>query len=310
MEKYNLVIIGAGPAGMSAALNAQNDNLRFVLCESQEEGWFPRVSVDSHYTVDNYLGFNDISGSELIEKFRSHLANNGISAYRSCVQDVRQEEDIFSIDLGDRKAVAESIILCTGTKQKRLEVPGIDRFLGRSVFYYCASEGDQFVGKKVFVVGGRNTGAVTAVYLKNIGCDVEIIEKDPRLNCKDKYAQKIKDLSIPVRTSSQIVSLDGEEKRLREASIQGPKRLERVAAEGVFVCIGLLPNNDLARRLNVGLDEWGYVKVDNNMATNVPGIYAAGDITGNLKQIVVAAAQGSIAEYNTNKFLRQKWRRE
>jgi len=309
MEKYNLAIIGAGPAGMSAALNAQNDNLRFVLCESQEEGWFPRVSVDSHYTVDNYLGFNDISGSELISRFRSHLANNGISADRSCVQDVRQEEDIFSIDLRDRKAAAESIILCTGTKQKKLEIPGVDRFLGRSVFYYCASGGDQFVGKKVFVVGGRNTGAVTAVYLKNLGCDVEIIEKDSRLNCKDKYANKISELSIPVRTSSQMVYLDGEEK-LKEASIQCPKGLEKVAAEGIFVCIGLLPNNDLARKLNVGLDEWGYVKVDNNMATNIPGIYAAGDITGNLKQIVVAAAQGSIAEYNANKFLRQKWKRE
>lgn len=309
MEKYNLAIVGAGPAGMSAALNAENDNLRFILCESQEEGWFPRVSVDSHYTVDNYLGFNDISGSELIEKFRSHLANNGISTDHSCVQDIRQEENIFSIDLGDRKVAAESIILCTGTKQKKLEVPGVERLLGKSIFYYCASEGNQFVGKKVFVVGGRNTGAVTAVYLKNIGCDVEVIEKDPKLNCKDKYAQKLRDLSIPIRTSSQIVSLDGEE-RLREASIRGPKGLERVAAEGVFVCIGLLPNNALTRRLNVGLNDYGYVKVDNNMATNVPGIYAAGDITGNLKQIVVAAAQGSIAEYNANKFLRQKWKRE
>jgi thioredoxin reductase (NADPH) len=309
MEKYNLAIIGAGPAGMSAALNAQNDNLRFLLCESQEEGWFPRVSVDSHYAVDNYLGFNDISGSELIKRFRSHLANNGISADHFCVQDVRQEEDIFSIDLGDRRAAAESIILCAGTKQKRLEVPGVERLLGKSIFYYCVSEGNQFAGRKVFVVGGRNTGAVTAVYLKNLGCDVEIIEKDPKLNCKDKYAQKIRDLSIPVRISSQIVSLDGEE-RLREASIESPKGLEKVAAEGVFVCIGLLPNNDLARRLNVGLDDRGYVKVDNNMATNIPGIYAAGDITGNLKQIIVAAAQGSIAEYNANKFLRQKWKRE
>lgn len=309
MEKYNLAIVGAGPAGMSAALNAENDNLRFILIESQEEGWFPRVSVDSHYTVDNYLGFNDISGSELINRFKQHLVNNGISADRSSVLDVRQEENAFLINLGEKKATAESIILCTGTKQKKLEVPGVERFLGRSVFYYCATEGDKFVGKKVFVVGGRNTGAVTAVYLKNIGCDVEIIEKDPRLNCKAKYARKMSELLIPVRTSSQIVSLDGEE-RLREANIQSPKGLEKVAAEGIFVCIGLLPNSDLARKLNVGLDDWGYVKVDNNMATNVPGVYAAGDITGNLKQIIVAAAQGSIAEYNANKFLRQKWKRE
>ena len=160
MEKYNLAIIGAGPAGMSAALNAQNDNLRFILAESQDEGWFPRVSVDSHYTVDNYLGFSAVSGSELINKFKQHLTNKGVSADHSCVQDVKQKEDIFSIDLGDRKAAAEAILLCTGTKQKKLEVPGVERFLGRSVFYYCASEGNQFVGKKVFVVGGRNTGAV------------------------------------------------------------------------------------------------------------------------------------------------------
>jgi len=278
MEKYNLAIVGAGPAGMSAALNAKNDDVRFVLYESQEEGWFPRVSVDSHYTVDNYLGFSAVSGSELIETFRKHLANDEIFPDRSCVKNVIQEEDKFSIDLGDKKAVAESIILCTGTKQKRLEVPGVDRFLGKSVFYYCTSEGNQFVGKKVFIVGGRNTGAVTAVYLKNLGCDVEIIEKDPRLNCKDKYTQKIYELSIPVRISSQIISLDGEE-NLREVNIQGPKGLEKVAAEGVFVCIGLLPNNDLARRLNVELDKGGYIGVDNNMATNIPGVYAAGDIT-------------------------------
>ena len=309
MENYDLAIIGAGPAGMSAALNAKNDNLRFILYESQEEGWFPRVSVDSHYTVDNYLGFSNVSGSELISKFREHLSNNGISANHSCVKEARSEGGKIFIGLSDRGVLIDSVILCNGTKQKRLEVPRVNRFLGNSVFYYCASEGYRFVGKKVFVVGGRNTGAVTAVYLRSIGCDVEIIEKDHRLNCKDKYTKKISELSIPVRTSSQIVSLDGEES-LREASIQCLNGLERVVADGLFVCIGLLPNNDLARRLNVELDEWGYVRVDNNMATNIPGVYAAGDITGNLKQIVVAAAQGSIAEYNANKFLRQKWKRE
>ena len=158
----------------------------------------------------------------------------------------------------------------------------------------------------MFVVGGRNTGAVTAVYLKNIGCDVEIIEKDPRLNCKDKYAKKISELSIPVRTSSQIVYLDGEE-RLREVSIQSPKGLEKVTAEGVFVCIGLLPNNDLARRLNVELDEWGYVKVDNNMATNIPGVYAAGDVTDTkFKQAITGVGEAVKAVYSAYDYLNKK----
>jgi thioredoxin reductase (NADPH) len=309
MKKYNLAIVGAGPAGMSAALNAKNDNLRFALYESQEEGWFPRVSVDSHYTVDNYLGFSEISGSALIKKFREHLVNNKISADRSSVRDIECEGDAFSVDLGDKNVIAESIILCTGTKQKKLEVPGIERFLGNSVFYYCASNGHQFIGKKVLVVGGRNTGAVTAVYLRNIGCDVGIIERDPKLNCKDKYAKKISDLSIQIRTSSQIVSLEGDS-NLREACIQGPNGLERVTVDGIFVCIGLLPNNDLAKSLGVKLDDAGYIEVGNDMTTSTPGVYAAGDITGNLKQIVVAAAQGSIAEYNANKFLRLKWKKE
>lgn len=309
MEKYDLAIIGAGPAGMSAALNAENDNLRFLLAESQEEGWFPRVSVDSHYIVDNYLGLNSVSGKELINRFKQHLANKGISTSCSCVQDVKLEGNTFLIDLGDRREIAESVILCTGTKQRKLEVPGADRLLGKSVFYYCVPDGNQFIDKKVFVVGGRNTGAVTAIYLKNLGCNVEIIEKDQRLNCKDKYRKKISELSIPIRTSSQIVYLDGEE-RLRTVSICGPKGLEKVATDGVFVCIGLLPNNDLARRLNIRLDEEGYVNVDNNMATDIPGVYAAGDITGNLKQIIVAAAQGAIAEYNASKFLRKKWKGE
>ena len=309
MKKYDLAIIGAGPAGMSAALNAKNDNLKFILYEAKEAGWFPRVSVDSHYTVDNYLGFSAISGSELIKKFRKHLTRNKIFVDNNCVHNARLEKNKFIMTLTDKEIIADLVILCTGTYQKKLGVSEIDKFLGKSVFYYCVPDGNQFINKKVFVVGGRNTGAVTAIYLKNIGCDVEIIEKDPQLNCKDKYGEKITDLSIPVRTSSQIISLNGDE-ILEGINVKGPEGLETLVTDGIFVCIGLNPNNDLAKKLNVELDKWGYVKVDNNMATNVAGVYAAGDITGNLKQISVAVGQGSIAEYNINKFLREKWKKE
>jgi len=218
-------------------------------------------------------------------------------------------DDGFRIFSNDGSILADSIIICTGTKQKKLNAQGIDKFSGQSVFYYCVPDGKRFIGKKVFVVGGRNTGAVTALYLRDLGCDVEIIERDPQLNCKEKYLRKIFEARIPYRTSSQIISLEGEE-HLATISVKSPKGLEKLVADGVFVCIGLVPNNDLAKKLGLNLNEDGYIKVDQNMATNIPGIYAAGDITGNLKQIIVAAAQGSIAEYNANKFLREKWKRK
>ena len=99
MNKHELVIIGAGPAGMSAALNAQNDGLDFILIESTEEGWFPRVSVDSHYTVDNYLGFSEVSGTEIISKFQQHLADNGIVSLREKVESIRKKRELSTLAL-------------------------------------------------------------------------------------------------------------------------------------------------------------------------------------------------------------------
>ena len=305
MIKKDLLIIGAGPAGMSVALNAQNDGLNFELIESKEEGWFPRVSVDSHYTVDNYLGFSKVSGTELIEKFQEHLRNNGISSIHERVERICRNADTFSVETDKNIYNADSLILANGTKQKRLNVPNIEQFLGKSVFYYCVPDGEQFIGKKVFVVGGRNTGAVTALYLDKLGCDVEIIERDPQLNAKTKYVSKILNAGIPYRTEIEITSLNGD-KKLESITLKSLSGLEDVVAQGVFVCIGLEPNNDLAKQIGVDLDKWGYVSVDSHMATNVPGVYATGDITGNLKQMVVAVGQGSIATYNVGKFLRSK----
>lgn len=305
MNNKDLIIIGGGPAGMSAALNAQNDELNFSLIESQEEGWFPRVSVDSHYTVDNYLGFSKVSGTEIISKFQNHLRNNGITPVHERVENIERIKNMFNVTTDRNEYIADSLILANGTKQKKLNVPGIERHFNKSVFYYCVPDGDQFAGKKVLVAGGRNTGAVTALYLDKLGCDVEVIERDPKLNAKTKYASRILDAGIPYRTETEIASLNGKES-LESVTLKTSKGLEDIAAQGVFVCIGLEPNNDLAKQIGVDLDKWGYVVVDSHMATNIPGVYAAGDITGNLKQMVVAAAQGSIATYNVGKYLRSK----
>ncbi|MGM0598130.1 MAG: NAD(P)/FAD-dependent oxidoreductase [Myxococcota bacterium] len=301
----DLLIIGGGPAGMSAALNAQNDGLDFQLIEAEEEGWFSRVSVDSHYTVDNYLGFSKVSGTELISRFQKHLRNNQIFSEKETVESIYKEKDVFQLNTNKNIYQSHSVILATGTIQKKLDLPNIDKFLETSIFHYCVSEGRQFTGKKVLVLGGRNTGAVTGLYLNNIGCNVEVIEKSEGISAKDKYASKIMDQGIPYRTGTEIVNLKGED-NLESVTLKSSKGYEEVSADAIFVCIGLKPNNSLATQLGVKLDEWGYISTDSNMATNIDGAYAAGDVTGNLKQIIVAAAQGSIAAYNANKYVRSK----
>lgn len=305
MKLYDIVVVGAGPAGMSASLNAENDGLEFKLVESEDAGWFPRVSVDSHYFVDNYLGFSNVSGTELIRKFAEHLRTKGIFSEKAKVETIERVGTDFFIHSDTSDYMSRSIILATGTRQKELVVPGIERFLGNSVFYYCVPDGDRFVGKKVLVVGGRNTGAVTALYLNKLGCAVEVVERDPQLNAKNKYASRIIEGGIPFRVGTEIVMLKGG-KKLEGATLKTPHGLEEIAADGVFVCIGLEPKNSLAKNLGVSLNDWGYINVDKNMATSVQGIFAAGDITGGLKQIAVAVAQGSIAAYNLSKYLSVK----
>lgn len=311
MEKYDLVIIGAGPAGMSAALNAKNDGLESALVESEEEGWFSRVSIDSHYYVDNYLGFSKITGTEIVRKFQEHLMANGVRVIREEVADIESAKDNFYVHTSsNRSLLTRSLILANGTKQKELRVPGIEKFIRKSIFYYCVPDGPRFKGKNVLVVGGRNTGAVTALYLKQLGCIPQVIEKVNQIVAKDKYASKILAAGIPYHFGTEITDLIGEDelRGVRISDISG--KLEEIQAEGIFICIGLEPNNNLAKKIGVALDEKGYVQVNENMATNLPGVYAAGDITGGLKQMVVAAAQGSIAAYNVNKYLITKWKKE
>jgi thioredoxin reductase (NADPH) len=305
MIKYDTAIVGAGPGGMSAALGAQNDGLSFKLFEAKDECWFPRVSVDSHYEIHNCLGFSRISGTEIVRRFMQHIRNESIKSVRSRVKSITKQDNEFKLSTEEGEYLSDSVVLATGTKQRRLDVPGIERFLGNSVFYHCVLAGKKFLRKKVFVVGGRNTGAISAIYLKDLGCNVEIIEKDPQLNAKDKYKERINALSIPTRLNTTVESLEGDDS-LKKVRLRTPNGLEEVSADGMFVCIGLIPNNDLARGLRLKLNPEGYICVNEHMATSVPGVFAAGDITGNLKQIAVANAQGLIAMYNINKYLKRQ----
>ena len=309
MEKYDLAIIGAGPAGMSAALFAEGDGLKFRLIEKQEPCGFVEQVINTNFTnLENYLGLYNLSGTQVAGIFRAHLLSRGISIYGEDVSGINLSHRTFQIHSSQGICEATSVILATGTKPKRLEVLGLEGIPNR-IHYRADLRFSEYVGKQVLVIGGRNTGAVTAVRLKEQGLAPVIIEKNKTLSVKEKYLRRLRELSIPILANSYLERVFGTGEISKvQLVIDGQRSTMRPIA--IFSCVGYIPNNDLAFKLGLKVDDYGYIEVDRRMQTSRDGIFAAGDVNGGVKMIAVASGEGAIAEYYANLFVRQKWKRE
>ncbi|MBU3957399.1 FAD-dependent oxidoreductase [Patescibacteria group bacterium] len=302
----DIVIVGAGPAGITAAIYAKQDNRNFRIFESKKTGWFAAVSADSHYFIDGFPGTSGkLSGSELMNSFNSHLKYLNIKVEKKEVVDIKRENKHFKIFLGNgEKITTKTVILATGTVPKRLNVKGEKELFGKGVSNFCTVDGDNFKGKKVVVVGGRNSGAVASIYLHKLGAKVVLVERDECLNAKAKYLKKIYKNKIDYELNTEVIEIIGSSKVEAVSVFNNKTKKENILrCDGVFVYIGLQPNNYLAKKLRLKLTKEGYVKINDRCETSLRGIYAAGDITGNVKQIVVACGQGAVAAYNVNKYL-------
>jgi thioredoxin reductase (NADPH) len=194
--------------------------------------------------------------------------------------------------------ITKGIIIATGVGNKALGAAGERRFYGRGVSYCATCDGYFFKdGKKVIVIGGGNTAVTDALYLHNLGAKVTLVHWREALRCEAKLLKSLKETGIPVLWNSEVKEIFGD-RVVKSVKIENNKThaVTEAPADGVFVAIGYEPNNEIAKALGLELDSEGYIKVDlTTMRTSVPRIYAAGDITGGLKQIVVAVGQGSIA---------------
>lgn len=301
----DLVIVGAGPAGMAAAWNANNDRLKFRLLEGGAPGFFAATAADSLASVDHCLGFHGTSGTQLIDKFLEHLTLHGITIENMTVTTVHRTAGGFEISDGLKSYRTASLILATGTRPKEIGIANETSLTGNFLFPFCSNVGHRFIGRDVIVIGGRNAGAATALYLNRLGCRVLIVERDPQLNASEKYIELLNDQAIPRMTSTRVESVECEAEVVR-VRLHTDKHIEELRAAALFNCTGFIPNNQLMLQLDLQVGQSGYVVVDEHMATSEPGVYAAGDVTGGVKQIPVAVAQGAIAEYNVNKLLKQQ----
>jgi len=292
----DLVIIGGGPAGLTAAIYAVRAGLNSVVVEKSNLGG--QVAITP--VVENYPGFMRIGGKSLVDLIAQQAAQYAEIHIGEFVTEAAKDRQDNRIYLKTNHAIyiAKGLVIATGVKSRALEAPGAQKFYGRGVSYCATCDGYFFKdGKQVIVVGGGNTAVTDALYLHNLGAKVTLVHRRDTLTCEARLQETLKQANIAVMWNCEVREILGD-KIVKAVKIEDKKSggVQETAVEGVFVGIGYVPNNEIAKQLNVQLDEQGYIKTDlMTMRTSLSHVYAAGDITGAPKQIVVAVSHGSIA---------------
>lgn len=291
LENYDVVIVGGGPAGLTAGIYAGRQNLKTLILDKDLAGGQAReVPV-----IDNYPGFSMANGLELIESTKSQTAKYASIHEFEEVLDVSKEDDYFIIKTSKGEYTSKSIILTTGSKHRQLNVKGENEHLGKGISYCATCDGMFFKGKNILVVGGGNTAAIDALYLNDLGCNVTIVHRRDELRCQKYLEDRLIESNIPIIWNTTVEAIEGEPlvNNVKLVNKEGIK--SEISVNGVFIAVGDIPYNNIACGLNLKLDEDGSILVDKNQRTSLDNVYSAGDVTGGLKQWIVACGEGAVA---------------
>ncbi|WP_459938668.1 FAD-dependent oxidoreductase [Desulfonatronum parangueonense] len=289
--EVDLLIVGGGPAGLSAAVYAARSGLNTLILEGKTVGGQIVITP----VVENYPAFTSISGIKLVEMM-SEQARQYVQILQGVP--VREAKIGRRVEaLTDRGLFrARAMLLATGATWRKLGVPGEDRFFGHGVNYCATCDGYLYRDRNVLVVGGGNTALTDALYLKNLGASVAVIHRRDAFRGEQHLVDALDREHIPIYWNTVVEEILGEEavRAVRIRDVRSGEQRE-VPTDGVFVAISETANADLARDLGLQLNEDGSIFVDHRMRTSHPRIYAAGDVTGGVRQIVTAVGQGSVA---------------
>lgn len=302
---YELAIIGAGPAGFTAAIYAVRAGIKPLILDKGLGGGLAAVSPN----IENYPGFESIQGMDLVEKMKSHALKYTEINFSEEVTNIKKTKDTFEIETNKQKYNVKAILLCMGTEYRKLGAPGEKELHGKGVSYCATCDGFFFKNKTVAVVGGGNTALVEAIYLKQIGCkEVYLIHRRDQLRAEKSYHEEAVEKGVKIIFNTHVESINGTDKvEFLEIHDVNTNKKSKLPVDGIFVSIGEAPQNALAKKLEVKLDEKGFIIVDKQGRTNIKGVYAAGDITGGLRQVVTAAAEGAIAALASTESVGKKY---
>ena len=289
---YDIIIIGSGPAGLSAAIYAQRACLDTIVIE---KNGISGGQVLNTWEVDNYPGFPGVTGFELSRQFREHANKLGARVVQDEVVQVELSGNVKKVVCEEETYEARCVILASGAHHRTLEVPGEEELRGAGVSYCATCDGAFFRGRTVAVVGGGDAALEDAIFLARMCEKVYIVHRRDKLRGAKRLQERLQALeNIEFVWNSETAAIEGngqvEALRLRQTKTGEEKRLD---VDGVFITVGIAPESELyAGQLE--LDEQGYIRADESGQTSVPGVFAAGDVrTKALRQILTAASDGA-----------------
>lgn len=290
---FDLIIIGAGPAGLTAAQYGARANLRTLLIEEGSVGGQSLNITD----LENYPGFqNPVSGAELCSNMKVQADKFGSEFLSASVQSISKQDNVFTITTDSGVYSAYTVILATGAKHRKLGAKGEDDFIGRGVSYCATCDGAFFKDKKIIVVGGGDTACSEALFLANLSDKIIMIHRKDRFRAQKALADRVlANKNIEVRFNTTCTAIKGDTKVESAILMENGIQYEQ-DTDAVFIFTGILPQNRLAE--GVTMDEAGYIVTDSHMMTSLQGLFAVGDVrTSPFRQVVTACADGAIAAH-------------
>ncbi len=301
-KKYQLIIVGGGPAGLTAGLYGARAGLKVLLIEKEVIGG----QIANADWVDNYPGFpKGISGFELVQLIQQQATNHGLETMSGEVTGLTSGYGNNMVSTTEGDFIAQVVIIAGGLQFRKLEVPGESEFMGKGVCYCATCDGPLFRDKTVAVIGGGDTAVIDALSLSKFASLVKVVHRRNQLRAGKVLQRKAQaDPKIEFIWDSVVTEVKGE-KKVTDLVLKNTQNgtISLLAVDGVFVAIGLIPNTEYLRGV-LPLDEWGYIITTELMETTVPGIFAAGDIRHNsVKQAIAAAGDGAVAALSAEKFV-------
>lgn len=298
MRKYDVVVIGAGPGGMTAALYAARANLNVAMLDRGIYGGQMNNTDD----IENYPGFTTIKGPELGEKMYQGSVKAGVNFVYGDVQNVTvDDQQMKHIQTDSDELVASAVIIATGSNNRKLGVPGEEKFSGKGVSYCAVCDGSFFKGKNVTVVGGGDSAISEGLYLANVTDGVNVIHRRDQLRAQKVLQNRAFDNDkIDFTWNTSVTEILGDENHVTGVKIHNNQVGDDTTldTDGVFVYVGNFPNSQIFNNLNI-TDQAGWIITNDQMETTIPGIYAIGDVRQKqLRQITTAVGDGGIAGQN------------
>ena len=303
IKEYQIAIVGAGPAGLTAALYTARAGFTTIVIGNPYESQVAKLGL-----IENYSGFaKGVEGLELMEAMENQTKANGAEViYDNVIEIIRKDKD-FIIKTDDDEALkAKAVILAMGARHRKMRIPGEEEYYMKGVSYCSVCDGALYQGKPTVVIGYGNGAAKSALYMANLSPKVYLICTKKELGADAIYESRLEDKeNLEIHYSSRVTKISGEEFVTSVTYKEGGKESD-IKTEGVFIEYGSVPNTLLANQLGIEVDDRGFIvtKIE-TLETNIPGVYAAGDVCGRIKQIATAVGDGCIAATNAQNYLEQ-----